>query len=583
MVAPGMRIDKKYEVMALIARGGMSRVWLVRDLRLNKLWAAKEVGRDLDDPVASERIVAEASLMRKLDHPALPRIVDICAADGSTLIVMDYIEGRSLKQVLDEQGAQAEDDVAAWGAQLCDALSYLHAQSPPIVYRDMKPGNVVLREDGTVRLIDFGIAREYKAGALSDTCVLGTRGYAAPEQLVAGAQTDARTDVYSLGATLYALATGLSPAKQVIMRPLRELNPSMGEGLERVVARATMPDPADRYQSCEEMRNDLLNHRKLTRAYRTGLKKRVGTFAGVCVLSVACAVSGAGCMARADRERTSTFGALMDSARSASTAADRGKKSEAEAVYTAAIEVEPGNAEAYRELIDGVYKADQRLTASEGTRLEALLEKNRSVLEGSDGYARLCYDVGSLYAVYRESASEDDGLLSLGAKEGARAQKWFERCVAACERGRDGDARLAAAAAAYGRICAAPQELARATLEGNEGDEYARYWAALADAYEALGDDSPLMVRLRLCDLIEQVCASPTYLSGFARAGVARARTEELAEKAREGLVGLEAEASANAVTAELWGRASDERLLDRIAENIERTYGAKAWRGEEA
>ena len=136
--------------------------------------------------------------MKRLDHPALPRIVDIIDNGITIYVVMDYIEGESLDKILNEYGAQPENVVIEWAKQLCDALSYLHSQKPPIIYRDMKPANVMLKPEGNIKIIDFGIAREYKDQSLADTVSLGTKGYAAPEQYTSSAWQGTYTDVYAL-------------------------------------------------------------------------------------------------------------------------------------------------------------------------------------------------------------------------------------------------------------------------------------------------------------------------------------------------------------------------------------------------
>lgn len=209
-------IDGKYEILRELGRGGMSIVYLAMDKRLNKQWAIKEFRKDKDDEnrrVALESLLKEANIMKKLDHPTLPRIVDIIDQDSTIYIVMDYIEGESLNKVLDAYGAQPQDAVIEWAKQLSEVLDYLHTRKPPVIYRDMKPANIMLKPDGTIRLIDFGIAREYKEGSTGDTEIIGTRGYAAPEQFGEKGQTDARTDIYSLGVTLYHLVTGKNPAE----------------------------------------------------------------------------------------------------------------------------------------------------------------------------------------------------------------------------------------------------------------------------------------------------------------------------------------------------------------------------------
>ena len=246
---PGIVVGKRYQLLTKIGTGGMSTVYLALDTVLNKQWAAKEI-KDVSDPEQRElivqSIVTEANMIKSFDHPAIPRIVDLVDESGTLYVIMDYVEGRSLSAVLATDGPQPEDEVVNWGLQLCDALEYLHRRTPPVIYRDMKPSNVMLKPNGLVQIIDFGIAREYRddggmvTAAMGDTVQLGTRGYAPPEQYGGGGQTDARTDVYALGATMYTMLTGKNPAEppyQIL--PLRQVDASLSPALERVIAKAT--------------------------------------------------------------------------------------------------------------------------------------------------------------------------------------------------------------------------------------------------------------------------------------------------------------------------------------------------------
>lgn len=172
MAEIGTLIDGKYEILKQIGKGGMSTVYLAMDQHLNKQWAVKEIRHKADDReshIIIQSLVAEANLMKKLDHPALPRIVDIIDSRDTIYVIMDYIEGEPLSRILEREGPQPEEDVLEWAKQLCDVLSYLHTRKPPVIYRDLKPGNIMIRPDGNIRLIDFGIAREYKEGAVTDT------------------------------------------------------------------------------------------------------------------------------------------------------------------------------------------------------------------------------------------------------------------------------------------------------------------------------------------------------------------------------------------------------------------------------
>lgn len=244
-------MGERYRLIRAIGEGGMSTVWLAMDKTLGKQWAVKEIKLS-DDPTEREvvvsSLVAEANLIKRFDHVAIPRIVDLVDEGGILYVVMDYVEGRSLESLISASGPQAEDDVVGWAIQLCDVLDYLHQLDPPVIYCDLKPSNVMLRPDGTMRLIDFGIARFEGESheAERDGRHLGTRGYAAPEQYVGGG-IDRRCDVYGLGATMYALLTGRRPVPEGgVLPPLRQVRPELSVGIEQLVARAMAAEPNDR-------------------------------------------------------------------------------------------------------------------------------------------------------------------------------------------------------------------------------------------------------------------------------------------------------------------------------------------------
>lgn len=299
MARMGEIIDGKYEVLREVGRGGMSVVYLAMDKRLNKQWAIKEFRKDKDDAskqVALDALLKEANLMKKLDHPTLPRIVDIIENKETVYVIMDYIEGESLNKVLDAYGAQPQEAVIEWAKQLSEVLDYLHTQSPPVIYRDMKPANIMLKPDGTVRLIDFGIAREFKEGKSGDTEAIGTRGYAAPEQFGGKGQTDARTDIYSLGVTLYHLVTGKNPAEPPYeIYPIRHWDPSFSSGFEWLIQKCTQLNPGDRYQSCAEVTYVLENLEKFDTEYKKKKRIRFNLFLSAVITTLAFSIISASC------------------------------------------------------------------------------------------------------------------------------------------------------------------------------------------------------------------------------------------------------------------------------------------------
>ena len=263
----GKTVDGKYEVLKLIGRGGFYTTYLVRNIHVNKAWAMKVCDKKNRhySPTMRENILTEPYMMQKLDHPAIPKVVDIIEDEESLFIVRDYIEGETLETIVKMYGAQPADKVIEWGKQMCSALGYLHSQNPPLIYRDMKPANVILKPDGAIKFIDFGIMRAYKPNQSSDTCCLGTKGYAAPEQF-GGSQTDARTDIFGLGMTMFRLVTGVDPIEPPYeIKPICMINPSLPKGLEYIISKCIQPNPNERYQSCDELMADLNNYLSLPR------------------------------------------------------------------------------------------------------------------------------------------------------------------------------------------------------------------------------------------------------------------------------------------------------------------------------
>jgi len=260
-------VGGRYLIHKLIATGGQGAVYQGADTRLNHARVAiKEMAISpyATDPAeyqsALERFKQEAELLRRLSHPNLPRVYDLFEDAGRQYLVMDFIEGRTLRDVLDSSPRPLlESDVIHLGQQLCNVLEYLHAQNPSIVYRDLNPRNVMLLlDDKTIKLIDFGIARFYKPSKPADTVRFGTPGYAPPEQYKG--QTDARSDIYALGVTLHELLTKHDPGNNPFQVPsARSLNPRLSAQIEQVLSHATQLDPNARYQTAAQMRQALGN------------------------------------------------------------------------------------------------------------------------------------------------------------------------------------------------------------------------------------------------------------------------------------------------------------------------------------
>lgn len=300
-----------YEIRSVIGRGGMSTVYLAEHKRLHTAWAVKEVRK----AQGNFDFLAEANILKRLQHPMLPRIVDIFEDEANIYIVEDFVEGVTLAEVLKERGRIDEVTGLRWFRELCGALRYLHEQQPnPIIYRDMKPSNIMLQPDGTLKLIDFGIAREYKETSGGDTTYIGTKGYAAPEQF-GSAQTDARTDIYALGVTMYHILTGKSPYEPPYnFVPARQLVSELSHGAEHILEKCIQNEPQDRYQNVAALLDDLEHIYKYDRAYKKYRTVKRARVAVVVVMLLASAALMAGGRLLMAQERETEYSALLEQA-----------------------------------------------------------------------------------------------------------------------------------------------------------------------------------------------------------------------------------------------------------------------------
>ncbi len=429
MLQIGSLVDGKYKILNKVGQGGMSVVYLAMNEKANKQWAVKEVRKDgvLDFEAVKQGLVAETDILKKLNHPNLPSIIDVIDTDDSFIIIMDYIEGNSLNKALKEHGALPQESVIEWAKQLCDVLGYLHTRNPAIIYRDMKPSNVMLKPDGNVTLIDFGTAREFKSKNTADTTCLGTVGYAAPEQFGGMGQTDGRTDIYCLGATLYHLVTGMNPCEPPYeIRPIRQINPALSGGLEKIIQKCTQRDPNDRYQSCAELMYALEHYDEIDDAYRKKQKTKLGLFVGSCALSLAFAATSVFGYVQAQNEKSANYDYILANADDAKD-------------YYEAMTTDPTRTDAYlgTEDFDGLIEfliKDSELDGDDNSILVKLrggidqkdsrnFSKTIYVLDeleraDEEGYREVCNEIGKAYLFYYTVGVEKDKY--------AAAATWFQ-------------------------------------------------------------------------------------------------------------------------------------------------------------
>lgn len=274
MASPPTVFADRYEIVSEIARGGMADVYLARDSKLDRPVALKVLSPELSrDPAFVERFRREAQSAAGLNHPNIVGIFDWGQEHGTSFIVMEYIDGQTLRDLIQREGTVAPGQVADIGSDIAAALSFAHQNG--VVHRDVKPGNVLITTAGQVKVTDFGIARAGGAndGLTRTGAVMGTATYFSPEQ-AQGLPVDGRSDVYSLGVVLYEMATGQPPftgdspvstAYKHVREPVvppSKIVPSIPPELERVIITCLMKEPVDRYQSADDLRTDLLRFRR---------------------------------------------------------------------------------------------------------------------------------------------------------------------------------------------------------------------------------------------------------------------------------------------------------------------------------
>jgi outer membrane protein assembly factor BamB/tRNA A-37 threonylcarbamoyl transferase component Bud32 len=263
----GTILQERYEILAVLGLGGMGAVYEARDLRFSavtKIIAVKEMNNSAADPrlrrIGIQNFEREANILASLSHPGIPKIFDYFSESNRSYLILEFIEGQNLEDVLDTHRQPfTQEEAVDWALQICDVLAYLHSQKPPVIFRDIKPGNLMLKPDGRIMVIDFGIAKVFEHGQRGT--MIGTEGYSPPEQYRGVAEP--RGDLYALGATLHHLLSGrdprLEPPFTFHERPIHLFNPSVSPDVEAAVMKALAYDAQERFGSALEMAQALSN------------------------------------------------------------------------------------------------------------------------------------------------------------------------------------------------------------------------------------------------------------------------------------------------------------------------------------
>lgn len=253
MLSKGYILDDRYEVIKVLGSGGMGKVYLCKNIRLDNLWSIKEVEIDSNNNMD---VLTEADILKDLDHPCIPKIVDRFYEDKKVYMVMEYIEGITLKEYAKKNSDLDIEKFCQIILKICDIISYLHGLNPPIIYMDLKPSNIIITPNEKVVLIDFGISRVNIASDTIPIVKIGSNGFAAPEQYGLG-KTSEQTDIYGIGMVMYFLVRG--KAASTPLEPLMDENYdiNMNKDLKSIIQKAVQVEPKDRYISVEELKKDL--------------------------------------------------------------------------------------------------------------------------------------------------------------------------------------------------------------------------------------------------------------------------------------------------------------------------------------
>lgn len=561
MLEIGSLVDGKYKILSKVGQGGMSVVYMAINEKANKTWAVKEVRKDgvLDFEAVKQGLVAETDILKKLSHPNLPSIIDVIDNDDSFIIIMDYIQGNSLNKALKEYGAQPQEYVIEWAKQLCDVLGYLHSRKPPIIYRDMKPSNIMLKPDGNVTLIDFGTAREFKEKNLADTTCLGTVGYAAPEQFGGMGQTDARTDIYCLGATLYHLVTGCNPSEPPYeMKPIREINPSLSSGLERIILKCTQRNPEDRYQSAAELMYALDHYEEIDDKYRKKQKKKLLSFILTLSMVVIFAVGGLTFNIVASNKATDTYQNLISEAAKTSDYDEKIKLYE----ECIAIPDKGGEKEAYLGLIQAYKDNDSVFTVDEAKQLEKLITNNKSALiQDPESYTEICFETAKLFWYYYNYGDGSDNQVT----KAKSSIEWFEDVL---DNAPD-DYENIGMAKVYANVGIFYRDITTAITEASDKGKYQPLFENLSELIDtvAMDDNETEIVRLELLELSRS--AIQQYATKFKNDGISQTELDSMLDN-------IEVIAKSIDTTTDLTDekKASITEFIGEAREAVELAYG---------
>lgn len=478
-------LNGRYEILKVIHTTGMANIYMVSDSNLNKYWCLKEIKKSEagKNEIEYYSLIHEANIMKSLSHSGIPRIVTIEQEGDSIFIVMDYVDGMSIKSWIQRKGRVKQDVAVIWMKQICQIMIYLHNRKNPIFYRDMKPDNVMIQSDGNIKLLDFGISIVIKEPNQKIDRALGTKGYAAPEQSKRGNVCDLRSDIYAMGKTLYYMLTGLNPSqlKPDQLKSVRDIDSSISVGLENIVNKCIQPNPDDRYQSCEELLYALQNYVYLDTKYRSKIRRKVYVVFGMFITSIFLIVTSLIPYNIYNNQQIEQYNKLL------AVAEQSGRQEDFEAV----LNWSPLNLAPYNDFIESM-KVDGVFSKDEESVLLGYVNPNLEEIKQQEGYGELAYEIGKLYWFYYDGSTEDEGMII--------STKWFSDAM---EAGYEVEL-----AQVYYQLGSFKRNISASVTESSDAGMYSEYFNNLITAKK---QDNGELVNLQLNLALANCISTYTY------------------------------------------------------------------------
>lgn len=446
-------LNGRYEILKCIHSKGMANVYLVRDTQLGKQWCLKEIrlsqaGRENIEYIS---LMQEANILRSLNNEKIPRITTIDNDGDSLFVVMDFLDGVTLKDFVQEKGRIPEELAVKWMIQIVQAVGYLHSErsnKKPIFYRDMKPDNLMIRSNGVINIFDFGISVRIERPNQLPEYTLGTPGYVAPEQKKKNLPMDLRSDIYSMGRTFYFMLTGVDPRGFIgeKLKPISDWSPDVSPVLISIVNKCMEENPNDRYQNCEELQYALENYKFSDEKHRSSAKRKVKVVISLAVAGITMGIFSIIPFGINGAQSKDAYNKALVVAQQSGRLED----------YDKVLSMNQLSIPPYEGYIDAI-KEDGVFSLDEEKGLLNHINPNLIELKNDKDYGKIAFDIGKLYWFYYPS--EDGKTLSI---------KWFDDAISSGFNKEE--------STAYYKLGVFNRDISKSVKEASDSGMYKDYW-----------------------------------------------------------------------------------------------------------